>query len=83
MFKNIKTAQDLELEALERAANAVREKRDALLNALSKDIERHQSQSRLGIEVTHTIENLDNYAQQLRDIPDQAGFPFNIIWPKL
>tara|TARA_R110000851_G_scaffold158526_3_gene301593 strand:+ start:140 stop:391 length:252 start_codon:yes stop_codon:yes gene_type:complete len=83
MFKNIKTAQDLELEAFERAANSVRAQRDDLLSALSKDIERHQSQSRLGIEVTHTIENLDHYAQLLRDIPAQAGFPFEIVWPEL
>lgn len=83
MFRNIKTAQDLEREALEQAANAARAKRDSLLNALSKDVERHHSQSRLGIETTHTIESLDNYAQLLRDIPAQAGFPFNITWPKL
>lgn len=82
-WETLKTKEDLEQEALALASNAARAKRDSLLNTLSKDIERHHSQSRLGVETTHTIENLDNYAQLLRDIPTQEGFPFNIVWPQL
>jgi len=62
-------------------AAAARAKRDAWLSAISWRYERHASELRLGIDVTDSIENLDTYAQTLRDITEQEGFPTTIDWP--
>ncbi|SBS30423.1 hypothetical protein MSP8886_01808 [Marinomonas spartinae] len=62
-------------------AAAARAKRNAWLSAISWRYERHASELRLGINVTDSIESLDTYAQTLRDITEQEGFPTTIDWP--
>lgn len=64
-------------------AEAARTKRDSLLSNLSWRYERYASEMRLGVETTDSIEKLDIYAQALRDITDQEGFPLAIEWPEL
>lgn len=65
----------------EEIAKAARLKRDSLITAMSWRYERHASELRLGIEITDSIEALDQYAQALRDITDQGNFPLVIDWP--
>ncbi len=63
-------------------ASAARSKRDSLISEMSWRYERHASEIRLGIETTDSIELLDQYAQALRDITEQEGFPSVIEWPE-
>lgn len=67
----------------EELATLARSKRDSLISDMSWRYERHASELRLGIEVTDSIESLDTYAQALRDITEQGGFPTVINWPVL
>ena len=63
-------------------ALTVRAQRDALLGRFSWRYERYASETRLGIETTDSIVVLDKYAQALRDITNQEGFPAVINWPE-
>ena len=65
-------------------ADAVRLKRDILLKESDPEmcIDRF-----VGPDITAKIENALNgewaaYRQALRDIPKQAGFPYNVVFPK-
>ena len=29
------------------------------------------------------ISELDEYVQKLRDVPQQEGFPYDIVWPEI
>ncbi|MGO2354626.1 MAG: phage tail assembly chaperone [Marinomonas foliarum] len=64
-------------------STTARTKRDQLLGEVSKRYDRYASESRLGLETTDSIESLDTYAQALRDITKQEGFPTTIEWPAL
>ena len=60
----------------------VRSKRDKMINDVEWRIQRHQSELRLGITPTDSIELVDRYIQDLRDITTQDN-PFEIQWPDL
>lgn len=74
-----KTEQELEIE-LNRKWQEIRDQRDHMLYLLDWRFIRYQSQVRLNITPTESIESLDTYAQQLRDITLQSD-PYNIVWP--
>ena len=74
-----KTEQELEVE-LNRKWQEIRDQRDHILSLLDWRFTRYQSQIRLGIIPTDDIEDLDIYAQELRDITLQSD-PYNIVWP--
>ena len=74
-----KTEQELELE-LDRKWQDIRSQRDHMLSLLDWKFLRNQSQARLNITLTDSIESLDTYAQALRDITLQSD-PYNIVWP--
>lgn len=74
-----KTEQELELE-LARKWQEIRAQRDHMLSLLDWRFIRYQSQIRLEITPTDSIESLDTYAQELRDITLQTD-PYNIVWP--
>jgi hypothetical protein len=76
-----KTEQELTNE-LQRKWYEVRGQRDYMLSQLDWRFHRYQSQTRLNITPTDNIENLDTYAQALRDITLQTD-PYNIVWPEL
>ena len=78
---NIRDKSELELELeLERKWQEVRSQRDYILSLLDWKFLRNQSQTRLNITLTDSIESLDTYAQALRDITLQSD-PYNIVWP--
>lgn len=59
------------------AAQKVRAKRDALLDATDKEM----TVDRIERESEQTVSAWKAYRQALRDIPEQAGFPFDVEWP--
>ena len=67
----------------EELATTARTKRDQMIGDISYRYERFASESRLFLETTDSIEALDKYAQALRDITKQEGFPTNIEWPPM
>jgi hypothetical protein len=76
-----KTSDEL-LSDRENQWHNVRNIRDKMLAAIDWRYLRYASQIRLGISATDTLEQLDTYAQALRDITQQSD-PMNIQWPVL
>ena len=64
-------------------ADVVRAKRDRLIDKEDWRYTRYNSEVRQGLTPSDDIVALDTYIQALRDIPDQAGFPWEIEWPTL
>ncbi|WP_114152816.1 phage tail assembly chaperone [Chromobacterium haemolyticum] len=74
--RHVPTAEEL-------AANA-RRRRDAELQKALYVLDRHDQQKRYGLDTTLTDAEARQwaiYAQALRDVPQQAGFPTQIDWP--
>lgn len=67
----------------EQLADTARAERDRLIESVRWRIERHSDELALGREPTEPLEPLLQYTQALRDIPQQAGFPNDIIWPDM
>jgi hypothetical protein len=74
-----KTSDEL-LSDRENQWHSVRLMRDKMLAAIDWRYLRLASQIRLGIAPSDTLEQLDTYAQALRDITQQSD-PLNIQWP--
>ena len=75
----------LDFEALQQEllVEQVKSTRDKLIKDTIWRVQRYESEIRLGITTTDNITNIDVYIQALRDIPQQEGFPTDIIWPTL
>ena len=67
-----KTAEELEAEAAEQ----VRSKRDSLIAETD-----YLVMADYPID-EETLEAVKAYRQALRDIPQQEGFPFDVVWPE-
>lgn len=79
MFKNIKTAQDLEREKLEAVSTQVRSIRDAKL----KDLDNLAMNPLRWVEFSHIEkELLSQYRLGLLDLTKQDSFPFDVEWPE-
>ena len=65
----------------EQLADTARAERDRLIEAVRWRIERHSDELALGIEPTESLEPLLQYVQDLRDVPQQEGFPESVEWP--
>lgn len=63
----------------------VRVQRDLLLRSVSDILQRHVNQVNFGlvstIDSAH-IREVAQYAQELRDVPQQPFFP-DVVWPKV
>lgn len=59
----------------------VRYNRDMLMNEAEFRVSRYNRLSRLGKPQIDDIAKLDQYMQDLADVPTQPGFPFVIQWP--
>jgi len=73
-WNTLKSAEDLELEKIEQAANSVRLERDRLLRGTDKY---------LLPDFPNKPQGVTEYRQALRDITNQESFPYNIVWPVL
>ena len=75
-WTQMKTAEQLETERLERATESARDQRDRLLT----------DSDWVTIRATERGDPVptewQTYRQSLRDIPLQAGFPEEIEWPQ-
>lgn len=85
-----KLVEQAEVLLQERKADAlakeVRGERDSRLNAVLERIQRYQLQELTECETDDSkavFEQLLQLAQDLRDVPAQAGFPENVEWPEL
>lgn len=61
----------------------IRAERDARIEAVRWRIERHNDELGLGLGPTEPLEPLLQYVQELRDVPQQEGFPTTINWPEI
>lgn len=66
----------------EQLATTARYLRDRLIESVRWRIERHNDELALGSEPTEPLEPLLQYAQALRDVPQQSGFPESYSLPK-
>lgn len=67
-------------------AKEVREMRDHFLATTGWLLERHREQLESGVPTSLTHQQFADllaYRQALRDVPQQAGFPHEVIWPEL
>lgn len=67
-------------------AHAVRTDRTRRIARVRWLIDRHRDEVALGVTTTLTAEDYRGvlqHIQDLRDVPDQAGFPHTISWPEL
>jgi len=72
-----KIPEKTEAEKLEEAEQAVRAKRDGLISATDYLLASDYPISAKDLEVVKA------YRQALRDVPQQEGFPLDIVWPEL
>lgn len=71
-----------EADLLEIRKQQVRLERDIRIQNVEWRRNRHNDELALGLMPTEPIEPILRYIQALRDIPDQEGFPANVIWPE-
>lgn len=72
-----KIPEKTEAEKLEEAEQAVRAKRDGLISATDYLLASDYPISAKDLEVVKA------YRQALRDVPQQEGFPLDVVWPEL
>lgn len=65
----------------DKKAVEIRVERDRLIEEVRWRIERAQDQIALDLPLVEPLEPLLLYVQQLRDVPQQSGFPDSIVWP--
>jgi hypothetical protein len=81
-WTQIVTKEDKEQKAYEDKSQQVRAKRDRLIESVRWRIERHNDEVAMGRTPTEELRPLLDYVQALRDIPQQSGFPENVIFPE-
>lgn len=70
----------------EQKAEEVRAKRDGLIEDIMWRVERYQTQTALGVATTDTESQYRAvlaYIEELRQVPEQAGFPTTVEWPEM
>jgi len=72
-WTQLKTAEQLEAERLEQAAEQVRNERDRLL--AETDF--------MALSDVTMPQAVVDYRQALRDVPQQPGFPDDVVWPEV
>ena len=70
---------------LEQKGNFIRSKRDALINEADILLIKYQEQVELGVINVDDDYRLAllQYKEDLRNVPEQAGFPENVIWSEM
>lgn len=68
----------------EQRAEEIRSKRDGLIDDIMWRVERYQTQMALGVPTTDSetqYRAVLAYIEELRQVPEQAGFPESVEWP--
>jgi hypothetical protein len=60
----------------------IRAERDNLIQQIEWRVNRHYQELALDLTPTEELRPLLEYIQALRDVPQQEGFPTNIVWPE-
>jgi len=68
---------------MEEMCDEVRMQRDRLIADVEWRFRRWEDEDRLNLPHTDDIFSLTEYVQALREIPQQEGFPYKILWPVL
>tara|TARA_Y100000114_G_scaffold32667_1_gene28077 strand:+ start:160 stop:615 length:456 start_codon:yes stop_codon:yes gene_type:complete len=63
--------------------SAIRQQRDTYIQNCSQLIEKYNSEIRRGVTPTINITKVDEYVEELRQIPQKQTDPFSIVWPTL
>ena len=64
----------------------VRHQRDQMLKVAIDVLDKHQNQQRFGLTSElggHQVHEVAKFAQALRDVPSQLGFPYEVKWPEV
>lgn len=80
------TLEDPPAPTPEELAETARAKRDRLIEDIMWRVERYQTQKALGVATADTEGNYRavlTYLEELRNVPEQAGFPNTVQWPVL
>lgn len=77
------TKEQYDTLKLEELKADTRKLRDERIDAVEWRIRRYQDEQVLGLPHSDTIVNLAAYVQALRDVPQQPGFPDEVVWPVL
>ena len=72
---------ELKKRATQLIISDVKSRRDMQIANIMWRIERYNRLDRLGLPQIDDIQKIDNYVQQLCDVPTQPGYPENVIWP--
>lgn len=69
----------------DKQAQIIRNKRDALINEADILLLKYQEQVELGVINANDDYRLSllQYKENLRNVPEQAGFPMNVVWPEI
>lgn len=81
----IEHIRDLEQLYHVQVCREVRDRRDSKMREVLSRVERYQLQREMGSGTVGTEEwylSTLTYLQQLRDVPQQTGFPLNVEWPE-
>ena len=65
----------------EEVSTQVRSEREYRIQSVRWRVDRHDDEIKLGRNLTEDIKPVLEYIQALRDVPQQEGFPHNIVWP--
>ena len=63
----------------------VRNQRDQLMRVAVNALNSHKRRVEFGLAGTLSeaeVQDLKTYVQLLCDVPQQSGFPYNVVWPK-
>ena len=71
----------IKYDPIKELALTTRIKRDNLLEEVLWRRDRHNDEVLLGLEPTEPLLPILEYIQALRDVPQQEGFPVNVVWP--
>lgn len=63
-------------------ATQIRAERDSKIQEIRWRLERARDEQDLGLPLTEPIEPILLYIQELRDVPEQEGFPWDVEWPE-
>ena len=76
------TKEQFDEEMLKRALIEIRAERDRRIQEVEWRVTRHRDEIALGLDPSEPILPLLEYIQALRDVPQQEGFPTDVVWPE-
>jgi hypothetical protein len=81
VWEEVETPTEVAEKRTATKARIARQTRDLRIKQVAWRYERHARHVRLGQTPVDDINVLDAYVQALADIPQQPGFPWEVVWP--